>query len=236
MDTLESFLKTHDAGALLDIACGGGAFTKRLTDDLQSYTRVTGLDIKADSRKAFLKAVQGQDIAFVASSIHDYLKSGENTFDTISVSNALHHLEDVGQVLKDIRAILASIGTVIINEMHRDDLTPAQQTQHDQHRFLAELQRKSGEYHRETWSRDEILRFVSDAGLEIVHRFENLNRDAEIAKEPGKIVERARTAIEKAYPTGAPDETSAELKRLVERSESIGSSSPPQLTLICTTA
>jgi hypothetical protein len=72
--------------------------------------------------------------------------------------------------------------------------------------------------------------------LEIVHRFENLNRDAEIAKEPGRIVERARTAIEKAYPTGAPDETSAELKRLVERSESIGSSSPPQLTLICTTA
>jgi 2-polyprenyl-3-methyl-5-hydroxy-6-metoxy-1,4-benzoquinol methylase len=234
--TLESFLKTHDAGALLDIACGGGAFTKRLTDDLQSYTQVTGLDIKADSREAFLEAVQGHDIAFVASSIHDYLKSGENTFDTISVSNALHHLEDVGQVLKDIRTILASGGTVIINEMHRDDLTPTQQTQHDQHRFLAELQRKSGEYHRETWSRDEILGFVSDAGLEIVHRFENLNRDAEITKEPGRIVQRAMAAIEKGYPTGAPDATSAELKRLVERSESIGSSAPPQLTLVCTTA
>ena len=234
--TLESFLKTHEAGTLLDIACGGGAFTKRLTGTLQSYTSVTGLDIKADSRETFLEAVQGHDIAFVPSSIHDYLNSSEKSFDTISVSNALHHLEGVGQVLKDVCAILASGGTVIINEMHGDDLTRTQQTQHDQHRFLADLQRESGEYHRETWSRDEILGFVSGAGLEIAHTFENLNRDAEVTKEPGRIVERARTAIEKAYPSDAPDAITSELERLVERSESIGSSAPPQLTLVCTKA
>ena len=142
----------------------------------------------------------------------------------------------MGQVLKDIHTILAPGGTVIINEMHRDDLTPTQQTQHDQHRFLADLQRKSGEYHRATWSRDEILGFVTDAGLEIVHRFENLNRDADVAKEPGRIVERARAAIEKAYPNGAPEDITSELERLVERSESIGSSAPPQLTLVCNAA
>ena len=39
MNTLENYLKTHDGGHLLDIACGGGAFTKRLISGLKSYQK-----------------------------------------------------------------------------------------------------------------------------------------------------------------------------------------------------
>jgi|AP95_1055475.scaffolds.fasta_scaffold25416_2 2-polyprenyl-3-methyl-5-hydroxy-6-metoxy-1,4-benzoquinol methylase len=232
MNELEDFLKTHDAGTVLDIACGSGAFTKRLTGNLKSYTSVIGLDIKADTRDDFLEAVQGHDISFVASSIHDYIES-TGRFDTISVSNALHHLEGVGEVVKSVCGILNAGGTFIVNEMHGDDLTPTQQTQHDQHRFLADLQRSAGEYHRETWSRDEILGFITHAGLRVQHSFENNNEDALVTKEPGRLVERAQAAIDKAYPDGAPESITAELDRLVARNNEIGSSSPPQLTLVC---
>ena len=233
MTNLEDLLKTHDAGTVLDIACGGGAFTKRLADSLQSYTSILGLDIKAESRDAFLEAVEGHDISFVASSIHDYLKSTGARFDTISVSNALHHLEDVGEVLKNVRNILNDDGAVIVNEMHCDNLTPSQQTQHDQHKFLADLHRAGGEHHRETWSRSEILSFAANAGLRVQHRYENTNEDAPITKEPERMVERARDAIERAYPDGAPDTVIVERDRLAARSSEIGSSSPPQMTLVC---
>jgi ubiquinone/menaquinone biosynthesis C-methylase UbiE len=232
MTILEDFLKTHDAGALLDIACGGGAFTKRLTENLKSYTSVLGLDIKAESSDGFFEAVKGHDISFISASIHDYLETAD-AFDTVSVSNALHHLEGVGEVLKDVRNILNEGGTFIINEMHCDNLTPSQQTQRDQHKFLADLQRAAGEYHRETWSRSEILEFVANAGLRIQHTYENANEDAPITKEPDRMVERAQTAIEKAYPAGAPNSVNTERDRLAARSSEIGSSPPPQLTLVC---
>ena len=235
MTQLEDFLKMHHAGAVLDIACGGGGFTKRLSEHLASYGSITGLDIKADAREGFLEAVAGHDVDFVAGSIHDYLKTS-GSFDTITVSNALHHLENVGEVLKDVRGILNEGGTFIVNEMHCDNLTPPQVTQHDQHKFLADLQREAGEYHRETWSRDEIYGFVKGAGLSVQHTFENANEDAAVTKEPTRIVERAQGAIEKAYPDGPPDAIVNELERLRKRSSEIGSSSPPQLTLVCVAA
>jgi cyclopropane fatty-acyl-phospholipid synthase-like methyltransferase len=235
MTQLEDFLKTHNTGTVLDIACGSGGFTKRLSEHLAAYTSITGVDIKADAEEDFLEAVGGHDVSFVASRIHDYLDIAPQ-FDTITVSNALHHLEEVGDVLKRVRAILKDGGTVIVNEMHSDDLTPSQQTQRDQHKFLAELQTAGGEYHRETWSRDEIYGFVKGAGLTVQHTFENANEDAPVTKEPTRIVERAQGAIEKAYPNGAPEDVRQELERLTTRSAEIGSSSPPQLTLVCVPA
>ena len=235
MNELEDFLKIHNAGTILDIACGSGGFTNRLTETLKSYTSVIGLDIKADARDDFLGSVKGHNISFVASTIHDYLTSASH-FDTISVSNALHHLEGVAEVIKKVSGILNDRGTLIINEMHGDDLTPPQQTQHDQHKLIADLHRATGEYHRETWSRSEILGFVYGAGLKVQYTFENKNEDAEITKKPTKMIERARSAVEKAYPDGAPDTVTKELERLAIRSEEIGSSPPPQLTLVCVEA
>jgi ubiquinone/menaquinone biosynthesis C-methylase UbiE len=236
MITFGDFLKKQDAGTVLDIACGGGTFTKRLLENLKSYTSIIGLDIKAEFRDGFLETVDGHDVSFVASSIHDYLKTTDNRFDTISISNALHHLEDVGEVLKNVWNILNDGGTVIVNEMHGDNLTPAQQTQHDQHKFLANLHSTVGEYHRETWSRREILDFVTNAKLSVQHEYENKNEDAPITKEPNRMVERARDAIEKAYQAGAPDDIILERDRLAVRSSEIGSSPPPQLTLVCVQA
>lgn len=232
MTRLEDFLKTHNGGRVLDIACGAGAFTRRLAEHLASYDNITGIDIKADARDDFLEAVGGHDVTFIAGSIHDFVADAD-TFDTLSVSNALHHLENVGDVLRDVVGILADGGTMIVNEMHRDNLTPTQQTQFEQHRFLADLQRAAGEYHRETFRRDEILAFVRDAGLDVLHTFENDNADADASREPGRIIERAGKAIEAAYPHGAPMEIASKLQQLSERSATVGSSPPPQLTLVC---
>jgi 2-polyprenyl-3-methyl-5-hydroxy-6-metoxy-1,4-benzoquinol methylase len=235
MKQLEDFLKTYDAGTLLDIACGGGSFTRRIVEHAASCLHITGVDIKAGARNEFLSALAGHAAEFVTSPVRDYLSTA-GTFDTISVSNALHHLEDVGEVMKVLPGHLKDGGRVIVNEMHRDGLTPTQQTQHRQHRLLADLHRAAGEYHRETWSRHEIFGFIEAAGLSVQHTFENNNETAEVSREPGQLVERARGAIDGAYPDGAPQAVSAELEDLVRRATEIGASPPPQLTLVCVVA
>lgn len=235
MNCLEDVLKTQDIGALLDIACGGGTFTRRIVEHATSCTSITGVDIKAGARAEFLAGLAGHQVEFVASPIRDYLSTA-GTFDTISVSNALHHLEDVGEVIKALPGHLKDGGIVIVNEMHRDGLTPPQQTQHRQHRFLAKIHRAAGEYHRETWSRREIFGFVEAAGLSVLHTFENSNEAAAVTKEPGRLIERAKAAIDGAYPDGAPQTVRAELEDLTRRAAEIGSSPPPQLTLVCVVA
>ena len=235
MNSLENFLHSHTAGSILDIACGGGTFTKRLVENLQSYDSVLGLDIKDSARDDFLKKIQGNNIEFHSSSVHAYLDSSP-IYDTISISNALHHLENVGDIVKRIKGILSSNGVFIVNEMHRDGLTPTQQTQYEQHRFLAEIQTLSGEYHHAAWSRDEILGFIDDAEFTIQHQWENDNRNADVSKEPTRHEKLATNAIDAAYASGAPEVLLAELERLKKRSAKIGSSPPPQLTLVCTPA
>ena len=235
MEKLEDFLKSYDGGKVLDIACGSGSFTSRQIAALNSYSSVTGLDIKADLEADFLENVEGHDISFVVSPIRDYLQTTDR-FDTISVSNALHHLEGVGDVLKDIQKILNPSGTFIVNEMYSDGLNPAQETQRDLHRFMAGLHRVAGEFHRGAFTRDEIQGFLDQAGLRVLHRFRVSNEDGPVKKETdgkGGFLERVMGAVERAFPDGAPAEVAEELEGLASRAAEIGVGSPPQLTFVC---
>ena len=234
MDGLEDFLRTHNGGKLLDIACGGGRFTRRLVAGLRSYTSVTGLDIKAGLEAEFLDSVDGHDVAFVTSAISDYLET-DNRFDTISISNALHHLEGVGDILRGLQRIMNSDGVAIVNEMYSDDLTPAQQPQHGLHGMMAKLHRTMGEYHREPFARSEIHDFISDAGLIVQHTSDVSNDDAPVTKgaDGTGMTQRVREAIAKAYPDGAPPGLQGEFEQLKVRASEIGVAPPPQLTLVC---
>ena len=235
MKMLEDFLKTHDGGALLDIACGGGNFTHQLIASLKSYISVTGLDIKPNLQTDFLKNVDGHDVTFVASAIADYLKITDS-FDTISISNALHHLEGVGDILGDLRNILNPDGIIIINEMYSDDLTPAQETQRDLHGLMAQLHCVMGEYHHGAFTRAEIHSFINNAGLIVQHTFNVRKDDAPVEKETNGTdgpTGRARETIDKAYPDGAPPAVCREFEQLRVRATEIGIAPPPQLTLVC---
>ena len=76
-----------------------------------------------------------ESVRFVASPIADFLREPvADPFDTVSIANALHHLEEVGDVLQQLRNVVTPDGTLILCEMYAGDLTPAQQTQRDHRR------------------------------------------------------------------------------------------------------
>lgn len=233
MNNLEDFLADYDAGNLLDIACGGGRFTRLLTDGCRSWSSVVGLDIKAGAGEDFTGAMDTDAVRFVASPIADFLKDPVSApFDTVSIANALHHLEGVGDILRQLSDVVSPDGTVIICEMYADDLTPAQQTQRDLHAFMAELHRAAGEYHRSVFTRAEIDTMVADAGLQVRHRFHEANDTEPAGDSP--MVSRLEEAISRAYPEGAPTSVETRRDELLERAEATGVGTPPQLTLVCT--
>jgi len=236
MHSFEAFLKTHDGGHVLDIACGSGAFAKRLITGLKSYQSVTGLDIKDSVGAEFLKHVEGHDVAFIASPIADFFKSGRR-FDTVSISNALHHLEGVEAILSGLRTIVNPGGVIIVNEMYADGLTPAQETQRLQHSFMADLHRKTGEYHRAPFTRKELDTMIDNAGLSVQHRFRVANAEAPVQKETGEsngIANRLQPAIDRAYPDGAPSDVMIRFDQIKKRAADIGIAPPPQLVFVCT--
>ncbi len=234
--TLEAYLKTRDGGDLLDIACGGGAFSRKLADNLKSCQSVTGLDIRSGLEADFIKNVDVQNVAFVASPISDFLDSGRS-FNTISVSNALHHLEDVEAVLGRLHVLLKPGGVVVISEMYADDLTPAQETQRRMHSMMARLHRVSGEFHRAPFTRAELDSMVRHAGFTVLHRFQVANTEARVRNDPGEsggMADRFQNALDQAYPDGAPPEVVEEIKQIKDRAAKTGVAPPPLLILVCT--
>ena len=236
MATLEDYLAQNDGGHMLDIACGSGNFTKRLVTHLKSYTSIIGLDIKANEED-FLKNVAAPHVTFVRSSISDFLKNPQ-TFDTISISNALHHLENVQDTLSKFTQLCHTNTTLIINEMYSDRLTPAQEVQRDLHTFMADLHRQAGEYHRGPFSTDEIHTMIETAGFLIHHSFESKNDGppSQIGQETAnsRSVTRIQTAIEHAYPQNPPQEILDKYEHLKSRAAQTGIGTPPQITFICT--
>jgi SAM-dependent methyltransferase len=93
------------------------------------------------------------------------LAFADGAFDTVCVSNSLHHFADPAPVLAEMLRVLRPGGLVIVNEMYRDGQSATQETHVLLHHWWAAVGTVRGEVHRETYRRDEIVRIVEGLGL-----------------------------------------------------------------------
>jgi 2-polyprenyl-3-methyl-5-hydroxy-6-metoxy-1,4-benzoquinol methylase len=237
VDSLDDILVDRDLGDLLDIACGGGRFARFLVDGSAACRSVLGIDIKENLGEEFVAHLrQGgvTQVRFVAQPIADFLAAGDGTaFDTVSVANALHHIEDVVEVLARLRGTLRAGGTVIVQEMHGDGLTAAQETQRDLHALLAELHSAQGEHHRAVFTTAEMETLLGTAGLAIAHRFHAANDDRADPAAASPMLGRISEAVARLWPDGPPAEIVTRRDALFERAQRTGVGRPPQWTLVC---
>lgn len=103
-----------NAGAVLDIGCGGGKFTLSLTN---IYDRVAGVDVRekvinrakaaaeAAGKKLDFRLADGQALPFA-----------DGEFDTVVISNSLHHIPDPRLGLKEALRVLKPGGTLYVME------------------------------------------------------------------------------------------------------------------------
>ena len=162
---LQKYLKRINAGHLLDVATGEGDFLLFLLESFSSFDSATGLDINDENLKIARNKIGRQKVDFLQGNVRR-LPFEENYFDTITVSNSLHHFDNPAKAIQSMLRTLIPGGLLVINEMVNEHLNPAQQTHFDYHSLKAEIDTASGGYHREIYTLQELQEIIRQSALE----------------------------------------------------------------------
>jgi SAM-dependent methyltransferase len=172
-------------GQVLDIATGTGDFTRVLKQHLESYTHITGIDIKRPSKENYDAFFSNKDCSFLQMNASQ-LAFLNNSFDTISISVSLHHLDDILSTLAEVLRVLKIGGKCIIAEMYKDGLNDPQETVKQIHHWAADIDQAHGISHNHTLARQDILDIIENLDLEILKILDRIETDDD-PLEPKKI-------------------------------------------------
>jgi len=152
-------------GRVLDVATGAGGFIQFLLDGLRDHEEIVGIDVNPERGEAFAAAFGDRpDVQFEEMDAH-CLSFADGSFDTVCLSNSLHHVVDAAPVLAEMLRVLRPGGHLVVNEMYRDGQSETQTTHVLLHHWWAAVGRLRGEVHRETYRREEIVAILEALGL-----------------------------------------------------------------------
>ncbi len=230
---LRKQLERLHAGHLLDVATGEGEFLSFLLESFATFDSATGLDAKAECIALAKEKLAHYKIDFVQSNIRK-LPFEDNYFDTVSVSNSIHHFDLPAKALSSMIRVLAPGGMLLINEMISDQLNPAQLNHYEYHNLRAEIDMAMGNYHRRIYSSEELYKIIGEANIEIDSTILS-DDELPLLNSREKIWQFFRkidTLVSQAshLPNGQELEQKADL--LKDRIERDGFQFPPQLTIL----
>jgi ubiquinone/menaquinone biosynthesis C-methylase UbiE len=196
MIELRSRLLKINAGTVLDVACGKGDFLKFALRSFNSYRMAVGID--ADT-EALIKARQNlyeYPVSFVLGSALS-MPFLEESFTTVTLSSALHHIEDHGSLFAEMIRVCRPDGIVLINEMINDSASEYQESHLLYHHYISELDNLLGHYHRVTYSEKELLNLVKEYNLKISDSFvhEDYSKDYLNPAEINGMVDRMNQKV-----------------------------------------
>jgi ubiquinone/menaquinone biosynthesis C-methylase UbiE len=218
-------------GRVLDVATGTGGFVRFLLDGLRDHDEIVGIDANPERAEAFTAAFGDRDdVRFEVMDAH-HLAFEDGSFDTVCISNSLHHVADPAPVLAEMLRVLRPGGRVIVNEMYRDGQSETQMTHVLLHHWWAAVGTLRGEVHRQTYRRAEIVEIVARLHLEDLRLVDVVDPD-EDPHDPETVAE-LEAAIDRyaALAEGYPD-LQARGEELRVRLGGIGVRSATQLVAI----
>lgn len=183
MQVLLDKLKCIHGGKVLDVATGRGNFIHYLAEGLTDFESITGIDFIDESiLEQVSRNFEDARICFrrMDASSMDYPSS---SFDTVCLSNSLHHLEDLDLVLQEIMRVLKPGGTLILNEMICDNQSPSQMTYVLMHHWWAKIDMDMGKLHYKTFPRQKVLDIVRNLHLDSYETLEFNDSDDPMDKE-----------------------------------------------------
>jgi len=154
MERVEKFLQSYEAGRVLDVATGQGNFIPFILE-CKSYDEIVAVDTIAEFAQAIDKQFGDKKVTFKVADAYK-LPFNDNSFDTVTMSNSIHHFEKPAKILAEIGRVLKPDGRVIIHEMYSDNLSPAQQSHKLIHHISAERDMILGNFHAETYTKQDL--------------------------------------------------------------------------------
>lgn len=166
--TMDEIFKAHlagqSAGRILDVATGRGGHIDGLIQLFKDYEEAVGIDPFdkgfADARVHFkeerviFQVMAAESLAF-----------DDAVFDTVAMSNSLHHLDAPLKSLREMARVLKPAGFFLFNEMYCDDQTEEQMTHVLLHHWWAEVDTLAGIPHQATFPRRTMVDMIESLGL-----------------------------------------------------------------------
>ena len=171
-------LGSVSGGRVLDVATGQGGFIDTLINTLKDYESFTGIDNcashdSADEMREGRVHFREKPVEFLEMN-GECLGFEDGSFDTVCISYALHHLDDVQAVLTEMRRVLRPGGRFVIQELYCDgDKTKAQRVDELEHEWGAMIDNLLGMTHNKAFTRQHIVSFANDLGLKDLEVFDS---------------------------------------------------------------
>jgi SAM-dependent methyltransferase len=129
---------------------------------LHGYDEITGID---KSNKALFEGKNefrsNNKIDFKRMDAYQ-IKFDESSFDTVTISNSLHHFTDIADVLEEMNRVLKPGGYFLINEMCcDDDQSEAQKNHILLHHWWAKVDSCFGAIHNSTYTKEEMQEMIN---------------------------------------------------------------------------
>ena len=200
MENLARKLKTIEGGNILDIGSGRGEFIN-IIKEFKSFDKITANDIEQRSGDFIKEHFKDIDIDFVKADASD-LPFEDNSFDTVCISNSLHHLPNMEKILTEMKRVLRDGGNFIINEMYCDDQNEAQMSHVLLHHWFAKIDKIHGRYHDDTFSIKQIEKIVNNlklSNIEVIDYFWPIPdpKDTTMLEERIKLIDIGLKQLEK---------------------------------------
>ncbi len=232
MTNVTAMLERLDAGRILDVATGSGSFLKFITDTVKSYSEAAGIDTKEEAAISFGETLQQNPKAHFWVMPAEKMSFPDSSFDTVCISNSLHHLENPAAVLCEMRRVLKPGGTFVISEMYCDgSQLPAQQTHILLHHWWGAVDRTQNIVHHATFTRQQLVDFAQNLGLEQIEMEDQVDisndpLDPEIFLELEPVIQRYLDRAAENF------ELRKQGEQLLERLRTIGFQSASSLLLM----
>jgi ubiquinone/menaquinone biosynthesis C-methylase UbiE len=222
-----------DAGKVLDAATGRGDFINVIKQSFKSYSQIIGVDSSDNAVRQAQKTFPENDIEIYRMELEN-LSYADGYFDTVCISNSLHHLENKDRVFDELLRVLKKGGLMIVVEMYRDGKqNQAQQTHIMMHHWFARIDTLNKTYHWETFKREDILELVKALPLTETS-FEDYYVPVDNPTEPKLIeplIKNVQDWIKKCESIPEAEFICCEGQKIIERIKTIGCVSASRLLI-----
>ncbi len=154
-----------NGGKVLDYGCGSGQFIEILVQSLGSFDSVTGVDVDESVLLEAGTMFKGEAFSFIKTSSLS-LPFEDGSFDFVTISKALHHVENDRQTLVEMKRVLKQGGYLLINEMIQDGSSASQKSYLLYHHLRSEIDQLLGVSHNTTYFRKDLFDLIYSVGLE----------------------------------------------------------------------
>lgn len=163
-----------------------------LIQNLNKYEIAFGYDISEEDLKIARKNLEGENVNLILG-YREQLPFLDSEFDLVTISNSLHHIENIDNMINEAIRVLKRNGLLLINEVISNNLTEPQLTHKEYHHMGVKVDKLLGKYNNFTFTDNDIKAFFmsNSSRIKLVEEYiHEENKTEFIDKEEIQIVSR----------------------------------------------